>query len=456
MKQKFLQREATINIKIPIETDEYLRSFIFKNINMRRFIWNEFVEEANKFVGEYHMYDDFKPMKFLTEYKRAELETRRYDEYCVGLSEQVAKDMKKAIKSIRTSNRKVFKSLTSANLGTLKFHKRDNYYGSFKVHVKPTLNKDNLSSRIKILDKNNIKFRVRSNRYKRPKESINIYLKENLYDEYYEDTNEYVKFYKENNCKVHEYRFHDEDIKEISFIHELGKFYIILTIKGLYYIDNEEIKSRIYEKAGIDTGIHNPFMIYDGKSYFSLRMSDKISNKIHYLERRIKRLKSVMDKKYLINNERVHKGEMISPYSHNYEKIRKRYRKIWKKIINIRRAWSYKITKFIVTRYKTIVVDRFNQPETKNNKKYPNKIIRKFNYVSRFHCMYITNEILVHMANKYGCRYIEAPGNTTCTCSCCGHINPHLSLDVRMFRCEDCGFIIDRDENASKNCYDFS
>ena len=69
--------EAIIQIKIPIETDEYLREFIFKNINMRRKIWNDFVEEANKYVGEYHMYDEFISLRFLTEYKKMEMESIR-------------------------------------------------------------------------------------------------------------------------------------------------------------------------------------------------------------------------------------------------------------------------------------------------------------------------------------------------------------------------------------------
>ena len=168
--------EATINVKIPIQTDEYLREFIFKNINMRRHIWNDFVEEANKHVGEYHMYEEFNPLKFLTEYKRVEMETRRYDEYCVGLSEQVAKDMSQAIKTIRTKNRKVFKKESSANLSTLKFHKRDNYYGSFKVHTKPTYygNDNKFTSRVKIKSNDSIKFRVRTNKYGRPKENIKM------------------------------------------------------------------------------------------------------------------------------------------------------------------------------------------------------------------------------------------------------------------------------------------
>ena len=42
----------SINLCIPIEVNDYLKEFIFKNINYRRRVWNDFVEEAKKFEGK--------------------------------------------------------------------------------------------------------------------------------------------------------------------------------------------------------------------------------------------------------------------------------------------------------------------------------------------------------------------------------------------------------------------
>ncbi|MFC5772700.1 transposase [Ectobacillus antri] len=39
------------------------------------------------------------------------------------------------------------------------------------------------------------------------------------------------------------------------------------------------------------------------------------------------------------------------------------------------------------------------------------------------------------------------------TCSCCGKVKESLSLSARTFRC-DCGFVADRDWNASINIKD--
>ena len=37
------------------------------------------------------------------------------------------------------------------------------------------------------------------------------------------------------------------------------------------------------------------------------------------------------------------------------------------------------------------------------------------------------------------------------TCSCCGNIKKDLKLSDRMYKCDVCGLVIDRDYNASIN-----
>ena len=36
-------------------------------------------------------------------------------------------------------------------------------------------------------------------------------------------------------------------------------------------------------------------------------------------------------------------------------------------------------------------------------------------------------------------------------CSCCGEVKPIIKLKDRVYKCEYCGFEIDRDKNASIN-----
>ena len=457
---KYKIKEKTIRLKLPIEVDEYLKQFIFKNINMYRHIKNDFIEYANKYKEEHGSYVGWSPLKFKTEYFKYEESIGRYHEYPVGLSEQVANDMKTSIKTIRTKYKKSKNKGEPAREGTFHFQKYDRFYGSFKVHNKALHTKSNNGnelyfSRIKVIDEKNIIFRVRGNTNGKTAEYLDISLKEPLCDEiiYNKDGNhEFIKYYTEGTSK-HEYRFNSVDIKETCFIHELGKFYIQFSIKVLCIIDTDEVDDRL-PKAGIDTGIHNPAIIYDGKKYIRVVMDDKTSNRLHYLERRANRIQHHMDNKYRINKKRMENGEIDNPYSNNYIKLQRKYRKIWKRITNIRRHWRYVTCKVIVTRYRKIVVDTFEQPRNKE-KDIPNKLKRIINYNNRFHGMYLFNETLKHMADKYGCEYIESPEKTTCTCSSCGYVNKHLPLEERDLVCEKCCEVIDRDMNAAKNCYLF-
>lgn len=49
-------------------------------------------------------------------------------------------------------------------------------------------------------------------------------------------------------------------------------------------------------------------------------------------------------------------------------------------------------------------------------------------------------------------RYFErAAGCDRKTCNRCGSVREHLSLAERVFRCDQCGHVQDRDVNASRN-----
>lgn len=59
-------------------------------------------------------------------------------------------------------------------------------------------------------------------------------------------------------------------------------------------------------------------------------------------------------------------------------------------------------------------------------------------------------------ANKcawYGSRLVEAPTfyPSSKRCSRCGAVKERLALWERTYRCEACGLVLDRDENAARN-----
>ena len=55
-------------------------------------------------------------------------------------------------------------------------------------------------------------------------------------------------------------------------------------------------------------------------------------------------------------------------------------------------------------------------------------------------------------AEGAGALVIEVdPRNTSRTCSYCGHVKAALPLSQRVYRCDHCGLVMDRDRNAAIN-----
>lgn len=424
-KKMVFTNTKSISIKRRIYVDDSMKKFIFDNINYRRKVWNDFVEESRKYENVF----DFDPLKYRTIYYREiEVKNHVYDDYCVDISKQVSRDILFSLKMIRTKKQYDSK---------FQFKKFDKFKGSFKVPLRPqdviskSYPEGRFNSRLYINDDRILSFRVRKS------ERIMIKLYEPLfYDTCYMNDSPYPCYYD----KKEQYYFHEEDIKEIVFLHEMGKFYIVLFINVIVF----GIRDITKKKLGIDLGIHNPLTCYDGSGSFVLSMSKKEINRIYYLERRAKRLQQIMDNKLSINNYKKTK---------NYYKVLKKFRITWKKIYNIRLNWRRKLAKKLCENYDVIVVDKFKQPTKENHVMISKSKIKRINYMNRFHGMYYFYETLIHCGIKYGCEIFQAPKNTTRTCHTCGHKNPKLELDERYLYCESCGEIIDRDVNAAINCY---
>lgn len=411
----------TIMIKRAIEVDNDLKKFIFMNSNYRRKVWNDFVAEYYRCreLGE-----KFNVMEFKSNYyNEIEKPNNVYKTYCTGISESVMKDIINAL------------HLCNLNDGSLNFKKFDKFRCSFKVNCKGHFRdiKDLLpkfTSKVHIVSNDIISFS------KKWKDITHIKLKEPLWCDA-KPIDDMMYYFTKN----HHYAFSEKDIKEISFIHELGKFYICLSVDVFNLYNKKSEKNKRKDKAGIDLGIHNPVCLFGGNNAYIFKMTDKELNRIHYLERRSRRLQSIMCRK--------------TYGSKNYYKVLRKFRVTWYKIRNIRLNWRRTLAKEIAKKYKMICVDNFKIPDNTECTSIPKTIIRRINDSNRLYGMYAFYESLIHACYKYKTKYIQSPEKTTRTCSECGHENPKLPLSKRIFKCEKCGFTIDRDINASKNCYNY-
>ncbi|MGC8716066.1 MAG: RNA-guided endonuclease InsQ/TnpB family protein [Thermoplasmata archaeon] len=122
-------------------------------------------------------------------------------------------------------------------------------------------------------------------------------------------------------------------------------------------------------------------------------------------------------------------------------KLQKKYRKLR----NMREAFLDKVSTAIAKQYDTIIMEDLNVQGMMQN----HHIAKSIGDVS----FYAFKEKVEWKAIKYGKNIIEIgrfePSSKIC--SKCGNIKHDLKLSDRIYHCNVCGLIMDRDLNASKN-----
>ncbi|WP_338598886.1 transposase [Sulfolobus tengchongensis] len=194
---------------------------------------------------------------------------------------------------------------------------------------------------------------------------------------------------------------------------------------AIFQVEQEKQQlEKIGKVASVDLGIEKFATTSDGIAIENPKLFDKIEKRIKLLQRRLSRKK---------------KG------SRNYEKARVKLAKAYEKLENTLNDYIHKITTWLVKNYDVIVVEKLNML----------KMIHDSNSKLRKHILYSKFSTFLHhlfyKAERAGRKVVEVnPAYTSQTCSRCGY-RVKLSLSDRIFRCPNCGLVIDRDYNASLN-----
>jgi IS605 OrfB family transposase len=128
-------------------------------------------------------------------------------------------------------------------------------------------------------------------------------------------------------------------------------------------------------------------------------------------------------------------------------KIKKRYRKaklrIGEKITNLVNDMHKKLAKWLCSNYTRVYIPKLNFHNMKKlNKKEKSKL------ASLKHCNFVDR--LKNKSREYNCKIIEVKEDyTSKTCSNCGYLKNDLK--GRVYKCDSCEMVFDRDMNASKN-----
>jgi putative transposase len=174
--------------------------------------------------------------------------------------------------------------------------------------------------------------------------------------------------------------------------------------------------------AGIDVGLETFATFDDGEKVVPPRFYRKRERKIKRLHRRVSRCQKA---------------------SRNRAKARKRLAAAYGKTRNCRNDWLHKLSLLIVSCHDTLCIEDLNLRglvKTKLAKSFSDAALGTF------------RRMLEYKGLWYHCQIIKVDRffASSKTCSVCGH-QQHLELSDRVWICDRCGTLHDRDINAAKN-----
>ncbi|MFD0212239.1 IS607 family element RNA-guided endonuclease TnpB [Streptomyces hirsutus] len=131
--------------------------------------------------------------------------------------------------------------------------------------------------------------------------------------------------------------------------------------------------------------------------------------------------------------------------SKRWEKASRARNKIHHRVANLREDTLHKMTTRLAREYGTIVVEDLNVAGMGRNRRLSRRVAdAAFGEIRRQ---------LTYKTRRRGTRLVVADRwyPSSKTCSRCGVVKAKLPLGMRVFVCENCGLVIDRDANAGHN-----
>jgi len=248
----------------------------------------------------------------------------------------------------------------------------------------------------------------------------------------------------------------------LQYNYKLKIFYFLIVFQDKY-IDETKLKNR-YEITSIDPG--EKIFMYFYSNNLQGKMGDNMRIKILKIQRKIKKIQKILDKKINKNGKKLK----------NKSKLRKKIILLYKEIKNYVNNIHKKCAKFLCENYKNIFLPEFKtKPMISKNKinieinkikeindkikaKYDLNILNKkiklsnnVKFVLSMQSHYRFKEYLKQYAKKYKTYIYEVNESyTSQCCSYCGFLSKQYDKN-RLKLCLNCKNTIDRDENGAKN-----
>jgi putative transposase len=198
-----------------------------------------------------------------------------------------------------------------------------------------------------------------------------------------------------------------------------GRWFVSIQVK-----EEINIPINIGEIAGVDLGIKTMAYVSDGTVFENPKALKRY-------ERKLKRAQRKVSRRMKGSNNRI--------------KAIKEVQVIHKRINDIRTDAIHKATSYLAKTKSVIVLEDLNVSGMMKNHHLAKAIadvgLHEFRRQIEYKCQLYGSE------SVFADRFFPSSK----MCSQCGHINTDLTLAQRIFICDECGFTLDRDYNASLN-----
>lgn len=224
------------------------------------------------------------------------------------------------------------------------------------------------------------------------------------------------------------------EIKSGTVSIKAGRYYVSVLVE----IPDTKITSKSNEGIGIDLGLKDFAIVSNGKTYKNINKSARLKK----LEKKLRREQRCFSRKY----ENFKKGGNTT--QRNIQKQKLKVQKLYHRINAIRTDYINKtIVEIVKTKPSYITIEDLNVSGMMKNKHLSKAIASQKFYEFRTKLKTKCDD------NGIELRIVDRWYPSSKICHCCGTIKKDLKLSDRIYRCA-CGYIEDRDFNASLNLRD--
>lgn len=223
-------------------------------------------------------------------------------------------------------------------------------------------------------------------------------------------------------------------IKSGTISYKAGRYYISVLI------DMPEQDKQINNNPGIgiDLGLKDLAICSDGSIYQNINKT----NNVKKVEKKLKREQRKLSRKIIS----IKKGESTQK---NFIKQKLKVQKLYQRLTNIRTDYLNKtINSIVKTKPSFIVIEDLNVSGMMKNRHLSKAVAQQKFFEFK------TKLISKCKENNIELRVVDRWYPSSKLCHNCGHIKKDLKLSDRTYRCSECGYVEDRDINASLNLRD--